>query len=70
MKTFFTASIHQEGKWYVAHAIEFGVVSQGETLEKAKKNLQEAVELYFDGAEKRKGKISQSPMVTVLEAQM
>ncbi len=43
----FTASIVKEGKWYVAHAVEFGVASQGRTIEEAKKNLQEAVELYL-----------------------
>ncbi|MFQ5862831.1 MAG: type II toxin-antitoxin system HicB family antitoxin [Candidatus Brocadiales bacterium] len=44
----FTAVITKEEKWYVAHCIELGVVSQGKTIEDAKKNLQEAVELYLE----------------------
>ncbi len=44
----FTAVITKEEKWYVAHCIELGVVSQGKTIEEAQKNLQEAVELYIE----------------------
>ncbi len=43
-----TAVITKEGKWYVAHCLELGVVSQGKTIEDARKNLKEAVELYKD----------------------
>ena len=44
----FTAVITKEGKWYVAHCVELGVVSQGKTIEKAQKNLKEAVELFLE----------------------
>ena len=44
----FTAIITREGKWYVAHCLELGVVSQGRTIEKSRKNLKEAVELYIE----------------------
>ncbi len=44
----FTAVITKEDKWYIAHCIELGVVSQGKTIEDAQKNLQEAVELYLE----------------------
>ena len=44
----FTAVITKEEKWYVAHCIELGVVSQGKTIEEAKVNLKEAVELYLE----------------------
>jgi predicted RNase H-like HicB family nuclease len=49
----FTAVITKEDKWYVAHCVELGVVSQGKTIEKAQANLKEAVELYIEsfGAE-------------------
>ena len=43
-----TAVINKESRWYVAHCLELGVVSQGETIDQAKKNLQEAVELYIE----------------------
>ncbi len=49
----FTASIIKEGKWFVAHAVEFGVASQGRAIEEAKKNLQEAVELYLEDVPKK-----------------
>jgi len=32
----------------VAHCVELGVVSQGKTIEEAKANLKEAVELYLE----------------------
>ncbi|MEE9455787.1 MAG: type II toxin-antitoxin system HicB family antitoxin [bacterium] len=44
----FTAVIMKEAKWYVAHCLELGVVSQGESLEEAQANLREAVELYIE----------------------
>jgi predicted RNase H-like HicB family nuclease len=37
--TRFTAVIVKEEKWYVAHCIELGVVSQGKTIEEAQENL-------------------------------
>jgi predicted RNase H-like HicB family nuclease len=47
----FTAIITKEEKWYVAHCIELGVVSQGKTIDEAKANLKEAVELYLEDFE-------------------
>lgn len=44
----FAASFTKDGSWYVARAVELGVVSQGKTLDTAKKNLLEAVELYLE----------------------
>jgi len=44
----FTAVITKEEKWYVALCVELGVVSQGRTIEEAKTNLKEAVELYIE----------------------
>jgi predicted RNase H-like HicB family nuclease len=44
----FTAVINKEENWYVAHCLELGVVSQGKTIEQAKTNLHEAVELYLE----------------------
>jgi predicted RNase H-like HicB family nuclease len=44
----FTAVITKEEKWYVAHCVELGVVSQGKTIEEAQANLKEAVELYIE----------------------
>jgi predicted RNase H-like HicB family nuclease len=44
----FTGIITKEERWYVAHCIELGVVSQGKTIEEAQANLKEAVELYLE----------------------
>ena len=44
----FTAIITREENWYVAHCVELGVVSQGKSIEDAKANLKEAVELYLE----------------------
>ncbi len=48
MSNKFTAVITKEEKWYVAHCVELGVVSQGKTIENAQANLKEAVELYIE----------------------
>lgn len=44
----FTAVITREERWFVAHCVELGVVSQGKTIEEAQVNLKEAVELYVE----------------------
>lgn len=44
----YTAIITKGEKWYVAHCLELGVVSQGKTIEDAQANLKEAVELYIE----------------------
>ena len=48
MKRTFTASVTQEGDWYVAQALEVDVASQGETEAEALASLREAIELYFE----------------------
>ncbi len=48
MKRNFTASVWQEGPWFIAQCLEIDVASQGETEEEALLNLREAIELYFE----------------------
>jgi predicted RNase H-like HicB family nuclease len=48
MKRTFTASIWQEGDWFVAQCLEVDIASQGVTEEEALANLQEAIELHFE----------------------
>ena len=43
----FTAVVHKEDDLYVAECPEIGTASQGESIEKAIANLQEATELYL-----------------------
>ncbi len=45
-----TCIIEGEGDGYVALCPEVDVASQGDTVEEARKNLQEAVELFFETA--------------------
>ena len=46
--TILTAVLHREEDMYVAECPEVGTVSQGETVEEAVRNLQEATELYLE----------------------
>jgi predicted RNase H-like HicB family nuclease len=49
----YTAVITREDTWFIARCLELPVTSQGQTLDDARANLQEAVELYIEsfGAE-------------------
>ncbi len=46
----FTAVIEREKDLYVAHCAELDIASQGDTVESARANLREAVELFFETA--------------------
>ncbi len=46
----FTAIIEREGEQYVALCPELDIASQGETVEEARLNLKEALELFFESA--------------------
>lgn len=48
MKEIFTATVWQEGEWYVAQCREFEIASQGMTKDEALENLAEAIELHFE----------------------
>jgi predicted RNase H-like HicB family nuclease len=64
----FVASIIKEGKWYVAKDLLSGVTTQGKTVEQAKKNLKEAVELYFSDDQVEKVQFAKNePIFTLLE---
>jgi len=41
--------IWKEGKYYVAQCLNVDISSFGETIDEARKNLKEAIELYFEG---------------------
>jgi predicted RNase H-like HicB family nuclease len=47
MRQTFTASVWQEGEWYVAQCREVDVASQGQTEDEALENLRDALELHF-----------------------
>ena len=45
-----TAIIEREGNGYVALCPEVDVASQGDTVDEARRNLKEALELFFETA--------------------
>ena len=45
-----TAIIEREGEGYVSLCPELDIASQGDTIEQARQNLQEALELFFESA--------------------
>jgi predicted RNase H-like HicB family nuclease len=46
----FTAIIERDGSGFVALCPELDIASQGNTIEEARSNLQEALELFFEAA--------------------
>jgi len=69
MKHTLTAILIREGDGFVALCPEIDVASQGETVEEAKANLKEAVELFFECASESelKERLSSESFVTSLE---
>ncbi len=47
---FFTAVIEKDGDWYVALCPELDIASQGRSVEEARENLAEAIELFLETA--------------------
>ena len=66
-----TIVITKEKNWYVAKAVDLGVVSQGKTIEAAEKNLREAVELYLEDEPMVHKQLSRqsTPMVTTMSVE-
>lgn len=50
MKRHLTAIIERENDGYVAFCPEVDVASQGDTVDEARDNLKEALELFFEAA--------------------
>lgn len=50
MQRQFTAIIEREGNGYVSLCPELDIASQGDTVEEARDNLREALELFFETA--------------------
>lgn len=48
-----TAIIEREGDGYVSLCPELDIASEGNTIEQARNNLQEALELFFDTASRQ-----------------
>ena len=46
----FTSIIQRDGDWYVAWCPELDIASQGQSIEEARQNLREALELFLETA--------------------
>jgi predicted RNase H-like HicB family nuclease len=44
----FSSVVTKDGRWFVADCPELGIASQGKSVEKALRNLREAIELYLE----------------------
>jgi len=64
-----TAIIEREGEGYVSLCPEFDIASQGDTIEEARKNLREALELFFETASPTeiRGRSNEEVYVTQVE---
>ena len=63
-----SAIIEHEGEWYVAICPELDIASQGHTVEEAKRNLHEAVQLILETADPKEITIpTEPPFITTLE---
>jgi len=58
-----TAIIEKEGDGYVSLCPEVDVASQGDTVDEARKNLREALELFFKTASPKEIKVRQSGLL-------
>lgn len=58
-----TVYIHKGEKKYVAECLEIDVVSQGDTVDGAMKNVKEAIELYFEGEKKEELDLPTEPSI-------
>lgn len=69
MKRTLTVIIEREGDGYVALCPEVDVASQGETVDEARDNLKEALELFFEtaSAEEVRRRLHDEVYVTRLE---
>jgi len=62
------AVFQNDGKWFIGRCLDVPVTSQGKTLATAKRNLQEAVELYFETwGESRKFRPAREVYLTSIE---
>jgi predicted RNase H-like HicB family nuclease len=67
-----TAIIEREGTGYVGLCPEFDIASQGDTIEAARNNLREAVELFLENADETEiqSRRHQEVFITRLEVEV
>ena len=52
----YTAILHKGGDLYVSFCPEVDIAGQGQTIEEAKENLKEAIQLFFEHASENEKK--------------
>ena len=65
-----TAIIEREGESYVSLCPEFDIASQGDTIEEARKNLREALELFFETASPTESRARSNEEVYVTQVEV
>ena len=65
MKNIIQFSISKGEKFYIAHAIDFAIFTQAETLDQLIKNIQEATDLHFSDEDFAQNGLSQKPSLFV-----
>ena len=45
-----TVQVKQDEDWYVSHCLDYGIASQGRTMQEAKENSIEAVSMFLEVA--------------------
>ncbi len=65
MKNIIQFSISRGEKHYIAHANDFPIFTQAETLDKLIKNIQEATELHFSDEDLSENGLTQRPSLFV-----
>jgi predicted RNase H-like HicB family nuclease len=63
MKKILQVNIEKGEKYYIAHFIDLPIVTQGKTLDKLVKNIQEAFELYVEEEALEKQEITEHPSI-------
>lgn len=59
----FETVVWKEGKYFVAQCLNADVSSFGKTKKEALKNIQEALELYFEDAERKQFQRIERPVI-------
>ncbi len=69
MRKHYTAIIEREGSGYVSLCPELDIASQGDTIEEARENLREALELFLELAspEEKQQRLNEEVYVTRVE---
>lgn len=65
MKNIIQFSISKGEKFYIAHAVDFAIFTQAETLDELIENIKEATNLHFSDEDYKKSGLSKNPSLFV-----